>query len=308
MSAGWVGGSVRARAMTRRRLGRAAARALAASPSLAAALSTLASAAPYGHTARTGQSLADAQREVVNAVLWNLRVLAGWMPREGATVLRVLVGSVEAANIDDHVQRLAGAQVPTPYRLGALATAWPRLARANSTEELRRVLATSAWGDPGSSSPHDIGLTVRATLADRTMSAVPSARAWAAGATALLVARQLTRCRRELPPSARRAVARVVGPVALSARTLPELATSLPADARWALDGVDEPTDLWQAEARWWVRVEREGDALARRPRPGPEVLVGTAAVMAADAWRVRAALELAARGGKPLEVFDAMA
>ena len=29
---------------------------------------------------------------------------------------------------------------------------------------------------------------------------------------------------------------------------------------------------------------------------------------MAVDAWRVRAALELAARGGGPLEVFDAVA
>ncbi len=39
-----------------------------------------------------------------------------------------------------------------------------------------------------------------------------------------------------------------------------------------------------------------------------PDVLVGVAALMAADAWRVRAALELAARGGSPLEVFDAVA
>jgi hypothetical protein len=29
---------------------------------------------------------------------------------------------------------------------------------------------------------------------------------------------------------------------------------------------------------------------------------------MAADAWRVRAALEIAARGGGPLEAYDAVA
>jgi hypothetical protein len=35
-------------------------------------------------------------------------------------------------------------------------------------------------------------------------------------------------------------------------------------------------------------------------------VAVGCAAVLAADAWRVRAALESAARGGGLTEVFDA--
>ena len=72
-------------------------------------------------------------------------------------------------------------------------------------------------------------------------------------------------------------------------------------------DGGD-PTGLWRAEAGWWRRVEQDGFALLHRGRFDAAPLIGAAAVLAADAWRVRAALEIAARGGMPLEVFDAVA
>ena len=36
--------------------------------------------------------------------------------------------------------------------------------------------------------------------------------------------------------------------------------------------------------------------------------MVGAVAVMTADAWRVCAALEIAARGGGPMEDYDAVA
>jgi hypothetical protein len=74
------------------------------------------------------------------------------------------------------------------------------------------------------------------------------------------------------------------------------------------LSDVVEPGDLWRAEARWWARVEQEGGALTRHPSPGHERVVGAVALMAVDAWRVRAALERAASGGGPLEDFDAVA
>ncbi|MFI5079696.1 MAG: hypothetical protein ACHQCE_01390, partial [Streptosporangiales bacterium] len=79
MSTGWVAGSVRARALARRRLGAAAARQLAASGSLADALRVLA-ATHYGREDLGGQTLAGAQHAVARTVLWDLRVLAGWLP------------------------------------------------------------------------------------------------------------------------------------------------------------------------------------------------------------------------------------
>jgi hypothetical protein len=123
----------------------------------------------------------------------------------------------------------------------------------------------------------------------------------------LLLAREVA-AGRELPDRAAMSAARVVGPAAAAARTQSELAAALPTSARWVLEDVTDSADLWQAEAGWWRRVERDGFALARRSNPGQTVLVGAVAMMAADAWRVRAALELAARGGRPVEVFDAVA
>ena len=307
MSVSWVAGSVRSRAMTRRRLGSAGARSLATSPSVDAALATLAHT-PYGHDVRPGQTLAEAQHAVVDTVLWNLRVLAGWAPRDGVTILRVLLAAVEAANVEDHLRRLTSGTAPAPYRLGGLATAWPRLSRTTSAAGIRQVLAASPWGDPGGETPREIGLAMRTSLADRVMAAVPAARAWAAGSTALLVAREVVVDGRQLPVRARIAASRVLGPRAASATTMPELVAAMSSGARWALSGVARPDDLWQAEAHWWARVERDGFALARRAAAGPEVVVGTVAMMAADAWRVRAALELAARGGTPVEAFDAVA
>lgn len=293
--------------MTRRRVGRASARTLAASPSLDEAVAALVRT-PYGHDVRRGQTLAEAQHAVVDTTIWNLRVLAGWAPTWGAAMLRVLLGAVELANLTDHLQQLSGTDAPPPYRLGRLETAWTRLADATSPAAVRHVLATSAWGDPGGDAPRDILLATRTALADRVISAVPGAGAWAVSWTALLVAREVVAGGQDLPPRAREMATRVLGRAALNARTLPDLAAALPMSARETFDTGGRAEELWRAEARWWLGVERDGFALARRAIAGPEVLVGAAALLAVDSWRVRGALELAARNGAPLEVFDAVA
>jgi len=292
--------------MSDRRIGLDAARDVATRPSLDAALTAL-TATPYARDVQHGQALAVAQRAVVETMVWNCRVLAGWSPRGGAAMLRLLIAPLEAANIEDHVRALGGADVPPPYRLGSLSTAWSKLARTTSTAELHRVLAASPWGDPGDSADHEIGLTIRAILADRMMAAVPAAARWAAGRSALLVARECVVAGRTLPARARLAMARVLGQPALSARSLPALVAALPASSRWVLDDINDPVMLWHAETRWWAQVERDALGLTRRPVAGPEVLVGAVALVTADAWRVRGALELAARGGSPLEAFDAL-
>lgn len=318
MSGGWVAGSVRSQAIARRRLGTAGARGLAAAGSLAEAVEALAGS-PYGGQVRADDGLADAQRGVAAGLLWNLRVLAGWLPGHGVGMLRLLAGWFEIANVDEHLQALAS-PVPArhphqdrpaepPYRLGALATSWPRLAAAGSVAGLRATLATSPWGDPGGAGSRDIQLGMRLAWANRVATQVPAARAWAAGAAALLVAREHLAGRRRLPGPAEALAARLLGRRWPAASSLAELAAALPAPARWVLDGVADPADLWAAEVRWWRRLRTDGARLLAAGGFGPGPIVGAVALLAADAWLVRGALEVAARGGAPaLEVFDELA
>ena len=54
--------------------------------------------------------------------------------------------------------------------------------------------------------------------------------------------------------------------------------------------------------------MSSDAAALLRRPQFGMEPVVGAVAAAAVDAWRLCAALECAARGGRDLEAFDAVA
>jgi hypothetical protein len=293
--------------MARRRYGAAAARALAGSASLTEALSALVDT-PYGHDVRADDTLAQAQHALGATVLWHLRVLAGWTPRQGARTLRALAAGFEIANVDEHLRALRGLPTPPPYRLGTLGTAWGRLARTTTPAEIRDVLAGSPWGDPGQDSPWAVRVGMRLSWAARIPTPPPVTARWAAGGAALLVARERFLADRGLPGPLRRAAATVLGPGATDAPTFAEFGRRLPRDAAWVLDGIDDPVLLWRAEAAWWRALEDDGFALLRQGRFDAAPLVGAAAVLAADAWRVRAALELAARGGGPLEVFDAVA
>ncbi len=186
MSAGWVAGSVRARGLARR-LGADGTRQLASCSSLSDALQVLA-ATRYGANIRPEQPLAVAQREIASSVLWDLRVLAGWLPPDGLRLLRTLGAWFELANVDELLQVIAGRPADAEFRFGALATAWPRLRQAGSHAELRSALAASAWRDPGGETVHAIRLGLRAQWAARAAALGDPARTWAAGAAALLVA------------------------------------------------------------------------------------------------------------------------
>ena len=107
MRPGWVAGNIRARAMAQRQLGADAARRLAACGSLAEAQRMLART-PYAPAGQPGQTLAAAQRAVAECLLWDLRVLAGWLPRQGVGLLRALACWFEIANVDELLQSLAG--------------------------------------------------------------------------------------------------------------------------------------------------------------------------------------------------------
>ncbi|MFF4615554.1 hypothetical protein [Nonomuraea jabiensis] len=291
MTASWVAGATRARALVRRRAGTAGARRIAACGSVREAVALLGDT-PYGHDVRRGQSVAEAQWAVLATLLWHLRVLAGWLPREGGQMVRVLARWFELANADELICRLAGGEAEPEFTLGSLGTAWQRLRRCGSLTELRAALSASPWGDPGATSPREIQLSMRLAWAERVVETVPQARPWALGATALLLART------QLAEGARLAErCRVlVGQGALDASSIREMAERLPAAARWVLDEIEDPRELWRGEERWWRRVEDEGrDLLAGAGfTPGP--VLGAVAVLAADARRVRAALEQAAR------------
>jgi hypothetical protein len=280
MTAGWVAGTVRARAMARRVLGADAARQLAACRSLAEAQRLL-RPTPLSSAAEPDLSLAAAQRVIAEIFLWDLRVLAGWLPREGVSLLRLLAGWFEIANVDELLQALGGRPSGAQFQLGALATAWPRLSQARSAAELRRELAASAWGDPGGDAVSDIRAGMRTRWATRVAGSGDPARTWAMSAAAVA------------------ALAAPGGqPRGKPGRTQPPIA-AVPA------------AEPWQAEADWWRRVEREGRVLLRSSATDSGPVLGAVVVMAADARRIRAALASAARGGAgrgglALEAYDA--
>ena len=83
-----------------------------------------------------------------------------------------------------------------------------------------------------------------------------------------------------------------------SARSLDELREAL-APAAAVLDGVSSPEQLWVAEAALWTSLADGGARLLRGPLAGPEHVVGAMAVLAADAFRVSAALAAAATGSR---------
>ncbi|MBC9713901.1 hypothetical protein H9Y04_15125 [Streptomyces sp. TRM66268-LWL] len=306
MGAGWVAGVTRARAMAARRVGPVRARELAAAATLPDALREL-TGTPYRRGLDLAAGAADAQRAVSAALLWQLRVLAGWQPRPGTAAVRLLSAGFEIANTREHLRALSGAPPPPPYRLGALSTAWPRLAATVSASEVRGVLASSAWGDPGADSPAAVVTGMRLSAAARTVANVPEAARWATGEAALLVAREVFLMGRGLAAPAARHAARILGQEALRAPSFGDFRERLPSAARWPLEDAPETERLWRAEARWWPAVEQDGLEMLRRARFDVSPVVGAVTVLSVDAWRVRAGLESAAHGGRALEAFDAL-
>jgi hypothetical protein len=293
MTAAWVAGTTRAKSLARRRAGIGAARRFAALPTLDEALAALRST-PYRRDVRVGQSLITAQHAVLSTLLWHVRVLAGWLPGAGTAALRTLAGWFEIANVE---ARLFGEPF---FELGAMATAWPALRDAS---DLRSALAATAWGDPGGSDARSVQLGMRIQWARQVAAVSSDTRPWAAGAFALLVARERFMEERRLSDLP----ADLIGPGAIRAGGVAEFGRRLPAEAAWALKGIGAPEDLWVGEARWWARLEQDGQVLLSRPGFGLGPVLGVVAALAADARRIRACLELASRGGHPLEAFDAL-
>lgn len=308
LTPGWVAGSVRARHMLARRLGRGPASALAASGSLEDALAILSGSA-YGRFVRLGMDLAAAQRAVAETVLWNVRVMSGWTPPGALGPVRALAAWFELVNIEDRLSYLAGGELPAPFVLGGLGAAWPHVAGAQSAAELRSALAGSPWGEPGGEDAAEIRFGLRLGWARRALASVDEAVDWAAGAVALLVARELFLANRAAADLlARRPPG--VGSAWAGAAGVGALREALPPQAAWVLRDVEEPADLWRAEVAWWRCVEEDAARLAGQSLLGRAAVIGTVVLLGVDGWRVAGALEAAARGGGPaaMEVFREIA
>jgi len=300
MSAGWVGASVRSRLLLRRRLGRERIAQLARSRSLHEAIGGLMPTA-YGRELEPGLDLEAAQRAVAASTLLHLRLLSGWLPPGGAEFLRSLAAWYELANVEDRLAYLLGADLRPPFDLGGLASAWPAASQAVDVTDLRRALATSAWGDPGGTRPDELHLALRASWANRVAASAPEVADLVAGGLALLVARELFVTGRPVELLLRRHLP-ALGIEWERAPTFTELAAALPPRAAWVLDEIDAPERLWQAELAWWRRVETDGRELMLRSSEGRAVVTGAVLQLAVDTWLTAAALAAAAAGGVGIE------
>ena len=201
--------------------------------------------------------------------------------------------------------RLEGLETPPPYVLGSLATV-PHLSSVTMVPELRRALTASPWGDPGVSDRGGFVLGLEFAFAHRVAEDVPEAAGWATTYAALVLARCLASGVSLEPGLPAVAHARaVLSDRLIQLRSLRDLADSLPRRSAWLLADVSGPDDLWAAEAHWWHRLWCDGLVLVKRGGADPGTTVGAVAALAADAWRVRGALEVAAREGKGAEVLD---
>ena len=344
MRSDWVAASVRAKAMARRRAGAGLCRDAAALGSLPRALEILeqtgygleliadANTARDGNSARDGGTgpeadLAAAQHATRRSVLWQLRVLAGWLPVSGARMVRAAGAAFELENITVLSRRLQGAAaaetgdglrrsavLPEYFDLGGLATAWPRLSQAGTFSDLVEALRTSPWGDPGS--PQDLADTLTVVWFRRLAAAAPQTRRWMVAGAALLAARRVlavpgteggSGVRPEPGNRVHALLQPMIGSSWTEAQDVASFRAALPAAAAPVLNGIEDPGDLWRAEAALRARVEDDAFSLLRSGLPGPDIAVGAITVLAMDAWRVRAALAAAATGGGS-EVLDAVA
>jgi len=308
MKADWVAASVRARSMAQRRAGAGTCRAMATQPTLDSAMSLLRESS-YAPRLGGARGLVAAERAVQETFLWQLRVLAGWLPASGTALARAAAGIFEIENIAALAHRLAGGG-PTPefYALGALATAWPRLRTARSPEELAATLRASAWGDVGPAGPGPMRDALTVAWARRLAASASAARTWS-GAVCVLTAARIVLVDGVAPaPPVLHQLGPVIGRSWEAVNSIAEFSSALPPSLRSVVLGIASPEELWRAEARAYAAVENDGFRLLRGSMPGPDVVLGAIAVLSTDAWRVRAALAAAAAGAGSSEVLDAAA
>ena len=179
MSGGWVAGSVRARLLaTERRLGAEQARGLAESAVASRrARRARAHAVPPSRHAASSISPRHSARSRRRRSL-DLRLLAGWLPGDALGLLRALAAWYELVNIEDRVALPRGRRAATAVRArqpGGRVAARRGSRRASTSSG--GCSPRSSWGDPGGSTPAELGLGLRLAWARRVAAEAPEARA-----------------------------------------------------------------------------------------------------------------------------------
>lgn len=307
MTAGWVAASTRGRALVGRLVGTDGAQELAAAETWPDARRHLESTF-YGLTLSSGADRAEGRRAAAEATMWQLRVLAGWLPVGGSGLARLFAAPFEIANIESHLDAIAGSIRVEPVALGSLATAWRRIAATTSASQVRTELRHSTWGDPGGTDRAAIALGLRLSWARRLVSGLPAATAHGQGGAAVLLARERFAFGREIVPATGKQFDRMFGRRWRSAITLPNLVEILPDSASWPFADSPTPEELWRAEAAVIRRAESDASRIAGDGHSTKATVAAVMALMLIDLWRVTAAIELAGRSPDPIEVFDAVA
>ena len=308
MSADWVAATVRARALARRRAGAGASAVIARAATLRDGLAVLVGTAYESRLADVTDMVA-VERATDETVLWQLRVLAGWLPATASRLCRNAAAAFERDNLVALAAQLAGGRAaPEAFDLGSLGTAWPRLSTSGSTAELYAGLARSPWGAVGAEDATALRDVLTVVWFRRLADTAAAARPWAQNGAALVATRIVLVDRVEPPPRLRRLLRPLIGSAWESAADLEAMRAALPRSTGAVLAGIETPTDLWRAEARAAIAVETDAFRLLRSALPGPDAVLGALAVLATDAWRVRAALASASLGSGRSEVLDAVA
>ena len=273
MSGDWIAGSVRARALAARADQNVAA-AVAASPGLGAAIAML-RATGWVRDIDAQTPLLTAERRVASSLLWRLRVLAGWLPSEGVEMIRACASWFEIRNVEDRIVYLAGGRAEAPFDLGRLGIISRSLQSTGSAGDIRRLLSTSAWGDPGAEDAYSVRIWMRHRWHRRVRDVHPKLRIWADAAAWLLVVRE-------------RLAGRAGAELLASTRPV------LPSHWQWVTATSWSGTDLWSAEERWWAQLREEGALLLHSPVASSKPVVGALAILTAAAHEFASALESA--------------
>lgn len=307
MSAAWVAVCIRGRRLVRRTQNPGLARGLVDAESWGDALQLLRQSS-YGEQIGGADDRRAARRAVLDATVWRLRVLAGWMPAGQSSLARLAAAPIEIGNIEQRLAEFDGAPHATPIPLGALSLVTHHLPTVASADELRHLLTRTAWGDPGGHDAATIAFGLRVAWARRARNGPTIVRSWARSGAAVLVARERFVFDRPIAPPTRHDLDGLLGPRWHGATRIDELRSILPEPARGVLQGISEPEDVWRAEAALVRRVADDADDAIVLGRYGPDAAAAVFAALLVDARLAIAGIEGAATGRSGAEVLDALA